>query len=135
LPKDKNISRFLAKIALEALAQKLMDSKGGVEYIVSETQFDVIRSHARQGVPKDWPYSSRRIYSADDEKVSPNGEVGQLVHEYDFLSTDLGEMYFVLVLYGVEMTINLAGPSIEGYEDWLEQNGGVSPLYHGKNSC
>lgn len=132
-PTTVETSRFLAKIALEAIVQRLEGSEGGIEYIVSEEQFDPIRNHARYGQPRDWPYHSRRIYDAnEDQKI--HGKEGQIVHEYDFLSTEQGELYFVLALYGVEMTINVGGPDIEGYERWLKENNDESPLYWGKNA-
>jgi len=47
--------------------------------------------------------------------------------------TDRHEMYFVLALFGEELTINMGGPHLDGYHEWLKQNDGASPLYHGKN--
>lgn len=132
-PIVKETSRFLAKVAIEGLAQKVMNTLGGIEYIVNEIQFDPIRNHARYGRPKMWPYFSRRIYDANDNKEI-HGKKGQLVHEYDFLHTNQGEVYFVLALYGVEMTINVGGPDIDGYEAWLKENNNESPLYNGKNA-
>jgi hypothetical protein len=35
----------------------------------------------------------------------------------------------------VEMTINVAGPLIDGYLDWLKRHNDVSSLYCGKNAC
>lgn len=133
IPTAKITSRFLAKVALEALAQRLLPHYGGVDYVVEEEQFDLVREHARYGRVKEWPYYVRRIYDADlDEKI--HGLDGQKVHEYDFLHTDHGEFYFVLALYGVELTINIGGPCIEGYETWLKENDNASPLYWGKNA-
>jgi len=48
--------------------------------------------------------------------------------------TEKKEMFFMTAIFGVEMTINVAGPSIDGYLEWLDQNHGASPLYHGKNT-
>lgn len=132
-PSVNESSRFLAKVATEALAQRVLDSEGGIEYIVNESQFDPIRNHARLGQPKEWPIHSRRIYDANEDRELFD-EKGQIVHEYDFLNTDQGEIYFVLALYGVEMTINVGGPDIEGYEAWLTKNNYESPLYYGKNA-
>lgn len=132
-PTVSETSRFLAKVATEALAQRVLGHEGGVEYIVDEEQFDPIRNHARYGQPKEWPIFSRRIYHANEDKEI-HSEKGQLVHEYDFLHTSQGELYFVLALYGVEMTINVGGPDIEGYEIWLKENNDASPLYSGKNA-
>ncbi|WP_436873027.1 HNH endonuclease [Kosakonia sacchari] len=131
-PAVKETSRFIAKVALEAIAQRLIKKEGGIDYIISETQFDPIRNHARYGQPKEWPYFSRRIYDVNNKK-SIHGSGGQLMHEYDFLCTEEGEIYFVMALYGVEMTINIGGPDIEGYVNWLEKNNNASPLYWGKN--
>lgn len=129
----KETSRFMAKVALEAIAQRLINTEGGIDYIVSETQFDPIRNHARYGQPKEWPYFSRRIYDvSNDKKV--HGVRGQVMHEYDFLCTEEGEIYFVMALYGIEMTINVGGPDIEGYVRWLKENNNASPLYWGKNA-
>jgi hypothetical protein len=133
-PDDFIVSRFLAKVAVEALAQRLLNTPGGLEYVVDEQQFDPIRNFARIGQPRSWPHHSRRIYDVNYRWSDERGENFQVVHEYDFLHTPPGELYLVLALYGLELTINLGGPDIDGYLVWLEENGGDSPLYSGKNS-
>jgi hypothetical protein len=52
LPGDRITSRFMAKVALEALAYRLMPSPGGVEEVADHPQLDPIRAHARQGTPR-----------------------------------------------------------------------------------
>jgi hypothetical protein len=132
-PDTHIVSRFLAKVAIEALAQRLLDSPAGLDYVLDESQFDPIRNFARLGHPKFWPHHARRIYDVDRHWTDEKGKDVQIVHEYDFLYTDAGELYLVLALYGLELTINVGGPEMEGYESWLKQNGGASPLYWGKN--
>ena len=39
------------------------------------------------------------------------------------------ELFFVIVIWGMEYAINLGGPDIKGYINWLEKNNYVSPLY------
>ncbi|MCA9045461.1 MAG: hypothetical protein KDA69_14130, partial [Planctomycetaceae bacterium] len=122
-PPPKNIfARFLAKMALEAIAQRLADTDGGINYVVTEAQFDPIRDFARRGSHLNWPYNERRIYPEDQI----DGE-GQILHEYDFLVTDQSEWYFVIAILGVEYSINLGGPEIEGYERWLADHDHESP--------
>lgn len=128
-PSESVFSRFLAKMAMEAIAQRLAKTEGGLIYIITEVQFDPIRDHARRGKQKDWPFHERRIYPEDQFHSD-----GQILHEYDFLVTDEGEWYFVIAILGVEYSINLGGPEIEGYEKWLVEHDGASPLYTGKNS-
>lgn len=39
------------------------------------------------------------------------------------------ELYFVLIVFGIEFVINLGGPYIDGYLKWLERHNNISPLY------
>jgi hypothetical protein len=128
-------SRFLAKVALEAMAERLLEDAGGVDYLVDDPQFDIIRDHARRGTTPIWPTSSRRIYDAHARWWDSDAEGSdfQIVYEYDFLVTDRNEYFFVVSLFGEELAINMGGPEIGGYQEWLEHHGGASPLYHGKN--
>src|SRR5690606_41494778 len=41
---------------------------------------------------------------------------------HDIIITQLPETYFSFILYGVQFVINIGGPSIRGYELWLENN-------------
>ncbi|GAA2583082.1 HNH endonuclease [Streptomyces tubercidicus] len=123
------VSRFMAKAALESMASRLLDSPEGLSSLVDEVQFDPIREYARYGIGKLWPVSMRRIYEADKAWGASAGEVVQRVWEWGFLHTNRGEVYFVLALFGLEFSINLGGPVVEGYRMWLEENSGRSPLY------
>ncbi|MBF4377416.1 hypothetical protein EAY46_31065, partial [Vibrio anguillarum] len=63
IPTSKDVSRFLAKMAVEALAKRLSGKL--LETIIDDTQLDTIREHARLGKTDNWPCSIRRIYSAN----------------------------------------------------------------------
>lgn len=130
-PEGLVVSRMLSKIAVEALAERLMRTPGGVAYLVDEKQFDPVRYHAREGRPQTWPHHARRIYAADRLFVDEKNETVQTVYEYDFLYTPARELYFVIALFGLELTINVGGPEIDGYLKWLKDHGDVSPLYSG----
>lgn len=144
-PNNSIISRFLAKMALEALADKLKDIENSLEDLINDSQFDMLRNHARLGSIKNWPCSIRRIYDYNKIWEYSDGLHGQMVHESDFLlipveeNSELAteyimtEIYFVIVLWGIEFAINMAGPEIIGYENWLKANDDKSPLYCGDN--
>jgi len=132
-PEDFVVSRFLAKVAVEAMAMRLMKYDGGIEYLISESQFDPIRRFAREGFPRHWPHFARRIYDPYRKIDAENGRPLQTVWEYDFLQTEHDEWYFVLALFGLELTINIGGAEVDGYKLWLQQNLGASPLYPGQN--
>lgn len=137
-------SRFLAKMALEALADKLKDIENSLEDLINDTHFDMIRNHARLGTIKNWPCSIRRIYDYNKIWEYSDGLHGQMVHESDFLLIPvekndktnaeyiMAEIYFVVALWGIEFAINMAGPEISGYENWLKAHNDESPLYCGK---
>ena len=133
-PDDRVISRFLAKMAIEAMAYHLLGTDGGVEYIANEAQIDPLRRFARRGEPKSWPHHARRIYPAYRKVAGEGSNNFQTVHEFDFLVTEQNECYFVFALFGLEFVINLGGAEVDGYIAWLECNDGASPLYHGKNA-
>jgi len=128
-PEGLIVSRFLAKIALEAMAERLVAYPEGLEYLVDEIQLDALRNHARLGQIDKWPIHVRTIYAQDASVAGINGKREQVVHEYDFLLTPWNEWYFVLAIFGVEFAINLGGPDIDGYLRWLSANKDVSPLY------
>lgn len=132
-PSSNVISRFMAKVALEAMAARLTAYTEGVAYLCDEVQLDEIREHARLGRTERWPVHIRRLYPAEGMVLSPEGRAEQVVHEFDFLMTPANEWYFILAIFGMEFTINMGGPDVEGYQRWLDGNGGVSPLYSGKN--
>jgi hypothetical protein len=133
-PTDRVVSRFLAKMAVEAMALRLLPHPEGLCYLVDEPQLDPIRNFARRGQPREWPNHTRRIYDAERNSPDLDGKSYQTVHEFDFLVTDKQEWYFVFALFGLELSINVGGPDISGYVAWLEEHDGKSPLYSGKNA-
>ncbi|WP_048195139.1 HNH endonuclease [Methanococcoides methylutens] len=133
LPESPIVSRFLSKVAIEAMALKLVDHPKGLEYIVDEKQLDPIRNHARYGQNIEWPYHSRRIYDANKGWRNKTGKNIQVVHEFDIFKTEDGEYYFVICIFGLEFSINYSGPEIEGYIKWLKNHNDTSPLYSRKN--
>ena len=142
------ISRLIAKFALESLALKVLNTDGWEAFIIDNPDFDPIRDYARRGGSKEWPCKIRRIYGIDQTFVSSEGTSFQIMHESDFLLIPqerinvtasepiLVFLYFVVALWGLEFTINMAGPDRDGlemYEQWLEEHNRISPLYSGKN--
>lgn len=137
-------SRFIAKIALEALANEVKDIDGGLDDLIDNPQFDPIRNYVRLGNTQNWPCNIRRIYDPEKEIQNPNEENDpvQIVCEYKFLFPNLthgdlesnsmlqSEIYFIISLWGIEYAINMGGPVIDGYEKWLNDHNGISPLYH-----
>jgi hypothetical protein len=139
------MSRFLAKSALECWAHRL-GKKRFLEFASDPNykQFDPLRKFARFGEGcKFWPYSQRRIYNESTRFIDPNENNGhsyEVLHEFDFLIVDCTteyqnagdqlalEIYFVLVIMGIEYVIYLGEPCIDGYQDWLMNHNNKSPI-------
>jgi len=124
-------ARFLGKVAVEAMAARLLENAPEmVEEFVQDDQIDILRIYVRYGKQGlEWPYSERRIYAANFNFPTPDGSSYEVLYEFDFLHTEQGEMYFVMAIMGTEYAINVAGPELEGYTQWLADHGGISPLY------
>lgn len=127
---DGFLSRLLAKMALEFLALRVIKSKNDHDLFVDEIQLDPLRNYARYNQKQEnWVYHSRKIYEEDEKFYLKNGKTVDMVFECEFLPTELGEIYFVIAIKGIEFVLNMAGSSIDGYIDWLKHNNQKSPLY------
>ncbi|MBL7722746.1 MAG: hypothetical protein JNK27_01290 [Chitinophagaceae bacterium] len=139
---NRTIARFLGKIGVEALAQKWVGHVGWEEYHISHEGLDLLRNYVRYNTPNiEWPYSVRKIYGENEQfRISHNDNQENLdvLYEYDFLmeqvGIDLYETYICVAIKGYEFVLNVAGPEISGYIDWLKRNNNISPLYLKKNN-
>ncbi|TRX32557.1 HNH endonuclease [Flavobacterium sp. ZT3R18] len=129
-PPKRDMSRFLAKMALETLVYRFVDDEKWVEEIINESHYDLIRNYARYGKGVDeWPYHKRRIFPEETQMRHPDtGEWVQIGFGSDTMLTSRKETYFVFLYYGMEFAINLGGPSVKGYEEWLIKHNNISPL-------
>jgi len=128
-------SRFIAKIALEALASVGKDIAGWNEEIVDKKELDELRNYVRIGNPKNiWAVHIRRIYAQEKDFIDSDGTEYQVLHEWDILpiptENELAEYYVVVAIFGVEYTINTGGSELEGYLNWLQRNNNESYLYN-----
>jgi len=150
------LSRFLAKCAFEYLTLTF-DNKEGIDRnligdFLKEKQFDNIRKYARYGEgTKFWKYNQRRIYGEDARFVDKNENNGlsyEVLHEMCLFVDEstisksnhelYAEIYFVLVIMGIEYVINMGGNEIASYENWLKKNNYISPIirdYEKRVSC
>lgn len=148
-PPQREMSRFLAKMGIEFLAYRFLDSPEMIAFLTDHPAYDPIRQYARIGNNvKEWPFHQRHLCPMDTEMIHPEtGEWVNIGFSADLMLTPQKETYFIFMLYGEEFAINLVGPSIDGYKLWLESNNNISPVieriglnitYHnidGKNFC
>lgn len=126
-----NISKFLCKAALESLIYRVEPVQEWLDEITEHPQLDTIRNYVRYGSkPKFWEYHQRRIYQEGDEFFNENvsSETYEILHEFNFFYSDEGELFYVLVIMGIEFAVSLSSEEISGYRKWLVQNAGKAPL-------
>ena len=129
-PDQQQMARFLAKGAIESLALKFFDLAEGIREVEEKSELNPLREYARNGTPgSSWPYHSRPLYPPDFLFMKSESEPYEVLHEWTFLYTKGGELYFVLALFGIEYAINMGGPYIDGYMQWLTEKFDNSPLY------
>ncbi len=134
-------ARFIGKVAIEILAYHHIDVEGWNDELVNKSELDKLRNYVRRGKPGFvWPVNIRRIYSADHEFSDEIDTAFQVLHEWDILfipssqTNERGEFYAIITILGVEYTINLGGPELYGYLQWLKDNGEQSYLYINKKA-
>ncbi len=130
LEENAYTSRLLAKMAVEFFVYYFGSSNEVCEYVGSDEFFKAIKQYARHGSQKIWIYNARRIYARNE---AYQGDPFSAVNwEADLLPLENGEIYFIIVLFGIEYAICINSPSINGYIEWLKINDGISPLYVSK---
>lgn len=127
---DYDVSRFIAKAALEFLTFRIKEDSDWIAEIISKPELDPIRDWARFGKGNFWKYHQRRIYSEETRFTDPihHPEPYEILHEMDILYTEDKVMYFILVIMGIEFAINLAHSETDYYLEWLNKNNNASPV-------
>lgn len=126
------ISRFLGKVAIEALADKLCNIENWNNEFVEHEGLDDLRNYVRYGKGKFWKYNQRKVYEEyeifKDFKNTNKPKTYQTLYEYDFLYIDEKFLFFVCIILGTEYVINMREPNLELYYEWLKTNDNKGPL-------
>ncbi len=126
---EKLVSRFMAKVAIEALAHRVIAIDGWESELIDNPQLDALRRYARIGdSPNHWPIFHRRLYGENDVQIDKGTEY-QILHEFTLLYTEEQALFCVLCLFGHEFAIDCGGPETDDFTNWLKLNEGRSPLY------
>ena len=130
------MSRFIAKCAYESIFlwggehdyQIWLKEKDDKDTMFRD--FDGLRKFARYGIG-EWEYSQRRIYSEGTFFSYKGCEPYEVLHEQKFFYREvekiddhrfLAELYYVLVICGIEYVICITDPDISGYNQWLKEH-------------
>jgi hypothetical protein len=133
---DYRLSRFIGKIAIEALALTCIDVPKSNAELVENQGLDELRNYVRRGRPGFvWPVNIRQLYPSNWAFSDGTSPLYEVLHEWKILpipaksKKGLFEFYAVIAIFGVEYTINCGGPVLDSYQQWLADNNNASPLY------
>lgn len=125
---NKIISRFIGKVGIEVLASRFLDHNEDLDGLIDDSQLDFLINYVRYGKPDVlWPYNMRRIYDEDKRFYEDDFDF-QVLHEFKLLFTEFQELYIIVCIFGVEYSMNLGGPELEGYHIWLKEHNYKSPF-------
>ena len=125
------ISKFLAKVAVEALLLKVAEDRSLRDAVLTKPELEPIKQYARFGKTTNyWPYHQRKLYSETARFRNRTLETDdyEILHEWKFVYTDEHHLYFILCLLGIEYAINLAEPGIESFTKLLATSANSSAL-------
>lgn len=124
------MSRLLAKMAIELLSLRFLRDPQLIRRLIEDDHWERVRRWARFGDNfEEWPYSYRELFPEETLMRHPNtGAWVQAGYSLDLFVTKRRETFLAFILYGHEFVINIGGPSVKGYEEWLEKHRGISPL-------
>lgn len=135
-PLSYELARFIGMVALEVFALKSLNIPNSNNEIVDNVRLDELRNYIRRG-RRDfvWPIHIRRIYPARQQFADQVEPCFEILHEWNILfipdaeGSCSGVCYAVIIILGVEYTINLGGPELDGYLKWLKEHSGKCYLY------
>lgn len=143
---NKEMSRFLSKYAYEYFLYNMGRDKYDLcvqELLGKENDIlKLLREYARFGKGEYWQYSQRRVNSEggivyrNDNYCEVLYEMGFFIKEHNFISKDIieSEIYFVMIIAGIEYAICISDQNISEYLKWIAKNENISPIRKGENS-
>lgn len=129
-PPKREMSRFLCKMAFESVAEIFCSGSNRAGHLVDEPFFDNVRKFARYGDNfNHWPFFKRRVFPHETfMRHTTTNEWVQAGFGCGLFMNKRNETLFAFIFYGVEFVINVGGPSIAGYDEWLREHNGISPV-------
>lgn len=112
------------------MAGLLQKNKNGIKDITNDSELDPLRNYVRYNKgTKIWPYYLRKIHP-EVNVLKKFGKKIQIMFEYKlfFTNQETCEIHLSIAIMGIEYTINMYKPTIEGYKKWLKENNYKSPL-------
>jgi hypothetical protein len=131
-PGHQNVymSKFLGKMAIEAIVYYALLNKHPVDEAVNQDCFNAMKSYVKAG-KKDqyWPYYERSLYDPEAGfQYLKTGQYYKVTGSFTFIVTDTSQLLFQYLCLGKEFTIDLVNADVEEFQNWLLKNNNLSPV-------
>ena len=125
-----HMSKFLGKMAIEAIVYYALQYQNSVEEAVNQTCFDALKNYVKAGKKGQfWPYYERTLYDPEAGFQHPRtGEFYKVTSSFTFIVTESSQLLFQYLCLGKEFTIDLVNPDVEEFTQWLSKHDNYSPV-------
>jgi hypothetical protein len=125
-----HVSKFLGKLAIEALALYALQNNLNIEDNTNQESLKNLKRFVRRGNKNEyWPYHIRQLYHPDAGFQNlETKEYLTILTAMNFIYTDNFFLFHQFLILGTEFTIDLTNPTLSNIIEWLEKNNGRSPV-------
>lgn len=123
------LSKFLGKLAIEALALSSLEKKLNLDDEVNIECLEPLKKYVRASHKNEfWPYYERILFTPEQGFLDSENEFQQIIFSMKFIYTEEKLLFHQFLLFGTEYTIDLTNRTIETILNWLSKNDFRSPV-------
>ncbi|RZK26142.1 MAG: HNH endonuclease [Flavobacterium sp.] len=124
------VSKFLGKMAIEALVIYAEWYKCKIEDIVNQKPYEALKNYVRRGKKGQfWQYYVRSLYHPDAGFQDPKtGDYFKVTSSFTFIYSGTSKVFFQYLIMGTELTIDLINDNTDDIQRWFVENNGKSPV-------
>lgn len=126
---DLHVSKFLAKLAIEALALQAHQYNADPFKAVDHEFLSPLKKFARNAKQNEfWPYTIRQLYNPEAGVQHPvSKEFYKIISSIKLIETEQF-LFHQFLLCGVEFSIDMLNPSTHWINEWFRSNEHRSPV-------
>jgi hypothetical protein len=123
------LSKFLGKLAIEALALSSLEKKLNLDDEVNIECLEPLKKYVRASHKNEfWPYYERILFTPEQGFLDSENEFQRIIFSMKFIYTEEKFLFHQFLLFGTEYTIDLTNRTNETIFNWLSNNNFRSPV-------
>lgn len=121
------VSKFLAKIGIEALAWEAKNH-GADESVYNQESLNNVKRYIRNAKKGEmWNYTTRRLYNSEAWLKDGDAYI-KVISSWAFIVTSDQQLLFQFLFVGTEFTIDMTNPDTQSITQWLAKNNNKSTV-------